>query len=354
MLKEVITNAEMRDPNNSKANTFKSYLDKINNNLRRRKMKILDTNGNIITRVEIQLDSSLPFISTPSNAIDSMKFFPVETVVGKYKDLIFQEDTVVAYTNEDFTLLEELGITGELSREVISNTSLESSAVTTYVNDRNLLRDGRYIELCSVTNPLTKATYSIFLDRKYKDLFMLPSLHLITSNDIKINPNIVLPIKCFSLGKIGSKASITETAHSLYDKRYFEPEKIFSIEEIEMDKTKLLDKLEQAKTSGELDSYGVSITKDTPTYIRDTMFPITYDKFNGFNGEIQVARQDNVPIIFIQLGKIKNILVDNPNVTENFVPNDIIFSNRPNFFKVIINDYYHTEDTLFSVAYQLY
>lgn len=353
-MKTIISSNDVANPTKTEHLTFLEFLNEVNDDPKYRSMKILDNGGNTIARVQIELESTLPLISTPIEAIETMKFFPVETVIGKYKDLTFEEDTLVEFNESECERINNSTSEIVYSEDLLRNVSLDAGGVAEYISGRNLPTGGRYVELLSTINPLTKTTYSVFLDRKFKDLFFFPSLHLLTSTDIKLNDQIILPIKCYSIGRISTKESIKERVYSLYHKLDFVPDKSIKFEEIELDKTQILDALEKSLQANETLSYGVSITKDTPTYIRDTMFPITYDKFQGINGEIQVARQDTVPIIFIQLGKIKTILSQTAKVKENFVPNSILFSNRANFFSLLDNGYNHHEDTVFSIAHQLY
>lgn len=307
---------------------IKQKLKEINDDIRVRRISVKNASGEVV-KLEVELASFTPLLTTPINNIEKAKLFPVDVTPSLFSGFDFEELTI---------LKEESGV------ELTNQDAID------FIDSRKKLIDPsgtkeRYLELLTIDNPITKIDYSVFIDLLHKDMFIVSGLKLLLDDALNVNSSLVIPHVGTHVGGIVEYNDKEWIRTVLY--RYpFDKSSYFKINNILNTKAIIAGKT--------FECYGISTTKDLSGDAANVVHPVTYQNIPGLKqGEvIQVARQDTIPIIVLELGKMDNFTTGG-NV-ENTLPNCIIYNNTLNSFRKFNNYSTHKPDAVFSITLPLY
>lgn len=311
----------------SSAEYIKQKLKEVNDDIRVRRISVKNASGEVV-KLEVELASFTPLLTTPINNIEKAKLFPVDVTPSLFNGFNFEE----------LTILKEEG------------AELTGQDATDFIDSRKKLIDpsgtkNRYLELLTIDNPVTKIDYTIFIDLLHKDMFIVSGLKLLLDDALDVNPSLVIPHVGTHIGGM-VEYNDKEWIRTVLYKYPFDKTSYFKINDILNDKATIAGKTFKC--------YGVSTTKDLSGDAANVVHPVTYQNISGLKqGEvIQVARQDTIPIIVLELGKMDNFTTGG-NV-ENTLPNCIMYNNTLNSFRKFNNYSTHKADAVFSITLPLY
>lgn len=315
---------------------YKSKLDRF--------MSIKNANGDVILNLKIDLTRAKPLFQTPVEVIKEKVMVDIPIVKAKYETLNYSFGCVIP---NNFMSMEDPNFNdkGDLSNpEYISYVSDINTEISSELSKLSATgNDSRYVELFSFTNPLTQSDYSVFLDRVFGDLFLICGLGLLLDSNIEPNSNKVLVVQGLKIGE-GSPQDFNKP---VYDVIATQNDELFKIEGAITDSGDFQDTDVYCKA--------VTFTRDLPGNIANTNYPVFYDKLMHVNGtEIQLARQDTIPIIWINFGTASNFLDPRtPNIS-NKLPNFLIYNQGPNLYRFVYNGTKHKDTTQFGIAVPIY
>lgn len=318
------------DPKMLKAHTF-SVLDKINNDRSYRRIKAVSQNGKIF-RLNIEVRKAIPFLTNDVDKIEELKFFPMTITQGAFSTFKLEEDTIYSLKNVDQKIVSGLEVREDLL-DLDQTTQGEYDALRPF-------RAERFIDYVNFINPLTKMSYTVIVDTFHNDLFVVSGLSLILSDDTLVSNDVVFNISGIKLG-----TEIKSELLAASDAIGISKDNEFNFGSINKDKARLHNLNPNVK------AFGISLTRNLPGYIKDsTNFPVLYDIVAGNNGDIQVARQDTIPNMFICLGTIDDLTdVNLPAASKlGLVPTSILFQNTSNWFSLKNNNKTYDNATKFS------
>lgn len=307
----------------------KASLDPINNDKTKRYISIKGNNGEVV-KLGVELKTFTPLMTTPVTNIEKSKLFPVDVTTNLFRGYTFDE--LVMYKD------------GSSELEMDPNDKLR------YTNERNALiqRAGgtsRYLELATIDNPVTKIDYSIIVDVLHKDMFIISGLKFLLDDKIDIDANIIVPHTGIHIGGKARQVNVKALKTVFQDYPYGEDSHA-PIEKIIKTQAGLAGKT--------FTCYGISTTKDLSGDADSVIHPVTYQTIPSMTPgvEIQVARQDTVPIILLELGTIDNFTTgaQEPNV----IPNFVLYTAMLNNFRKFYNHSSHLSDAVFSFMLPLY
>lgn len=331
--------------NNIGAKVFKDLTDNRGNTMERY-INIVSNNGQHACILKVQLATTAPLYQTPTATIDSKGMIDITITKNKYgNNYKFLDFQPYNYNNtiEDY-LVSNRVVRGEFNSyvdEVIEEWKNEFAALGAGNNE------SRYVEILSLTNPLTQSDYTIFLDRLHKDLFVITGLGLFLDSNIDFTDNKIIPITGIKIG--GS-------AFDDFNKPIYS-----TIPTTKDNMLKIDGCVDNANEIGNDNIYvkAVTFTRDLPANIANTNYPVFYDKLQHINGtEIQLARQDTIPIMWVNLGPIHNYITSTKaefyKTSYVKVPNFVIYNQSPNIYRFIYNGTKHDINTQFGIALPIY
>lgn len=325
---------------------YHSNLDAKNNSKTSRRMKI-SKNGNVVCNLNIDISKSKPIITLPSQKVlDQLNMFDVDVEIGKYKDYVFGENTL---TNFKGVSVQSPGYS-ELSRD------LTPQEVNDYIATRkdisgNTLGDERYIPYLTVFNPVLRTDMVIFLDKLHGDMFYIAGLQFLLDDGVDVSNNLVIDVTGYSISgrlAVGQTSDVT---------KIMTPSQSFTYDQnIQSDfgKHMNLDKASLLNPDPDVKAFGVAFTKELPHLAGNTSFPIIYDKVSKGGVEVQVCRQDSIPSIIVQLGKLNKFYAPTaPNERKN-VFGWLLYCSHLTRVNIIPNENIKDRDAIISVIFELF
>lgn len=325
---------------------YHSNLDMKNNSKTSRRMKI-SKNGNVVCNLNIAISKSKPIITLPSQKVlDQLNMFDVDVEIGKYKDYIFGENTLTSFKG---VAVQSPGYT-ELGR------GLTGQEVNDYIATRkdvagNLLGDERYIPYLTVFNPILRTDMVIFLDKLHGDMFYIAGLQFLLDDAVDVSSNLTVDVTGYS---ISGRIAVGQTSDTT---KIMTPSQTFTYDQnmqSDFGKHMNLDKATLLNPDPDVKAFGVAFTKELPHMAGNTSFPIIYDKVNKGGTEVQVCRQDSIPSIIVQLGKLnKFYATGTPNDRKN-VFGWLLYCSHLTRVNITPNENIKDRDAIISVIFELF
>lgn len=325
-----------QDPKILKSHAF-NVLDKANNQKTNRRIKVESQSGKVF-RLNVEVLKAIPFITNDVSKIEELKFFPMTISQGAFANFTFKEDTIYSLEGLDPKIISDLKITDDI-------LILDQATKAEYDATR-LFKDDRFIDYVNFINPLTKMSYTVIIDTLHNDMFVISGLSLILSDDNNVSNDVIFNISGIKIG-----TDITQDFLSPSDLIGISKDKDFDFISINKDKTRL------HTTNPNVTAFGISLTRNLPGYIKEsTNFPVLYDIVPGLRGDIQVARQDTIPNMFICLGTIDDLTdVNLPAASKlGLVPNSVLYQKTSNWFSLKDNKKTYDMNTKFSFLLNVY
>lgn len=320
--------------------SYKNYLNRENNEKTVRRI-VITKDGVTKCKLDVSLRHSKPFITTPSDVVLSdLILFDVKCELGKYKDYLFKEGTITSLINSNLQITEEL-----------KKSSLTQEEKTNYISSRcdihgDAMSEDRYIPYVTVFNPILKTDMTVLIDKLHGDMFYISGLSFLLDSEITVDSDPI-NIEGYAIGcQYNMKQDATSFTPSNVYKYDKDASSYFSCN-IKTDKTALHNEDPDVK------AYGVAFTKELPSNISQNNFPIIYDKVVGRGGvEVQVCRQDAIPSVVVQLGKVEKFFQD--SFSNKSVFSWIIYCSNLKRVNIKPNEMTKNPKTIISVIFDLY
>lgn len=324
--------------------SYYTSLDKLNNNKKNRRMTISGPNGDVCNLI-VTLNNNKPFITLPdSNIIDSLVLFDVTCELGKYKSYTFKEHTITSIKDQNVTA-------GNLKSE------LTQQEISDYLNTRSDIKGGslngasRYLPYLTIFNPVIKTDMTIFIDKLHGDMFYVSGLQFLLSNSVDINDKVVLEVNGHAIGNridfnssLNVKGPLTPSQSIAYDDSIHSP----------FGNLMNLNVATLTAQDTDVKAFGVAFTKELPS-TTSTNFPIIYDKVTGRGGvEVQVCRQDSIPSIIVQLGKVKKFFDQGTPNDQMVLHSWLLYCSHLTRVNIFPNGSIENRDSIISVILDLY
>lgn len=323
---------------------YKSSCEDIRKNITKRLMLVKKGNAEVC-KIFVDLKSYTPLFQESQTVLESKKMSEIPINKTTYNAYSFEE--YIPYgkgtLDEDFVFS---------AKDYVDVTEAEHDALA---NEYKLQLKNlpRFVELFTVNNPLTQVDYTFFLDRYFQDIFYLSGLNNFISPNVKVNPKNPIIVRGIRVGGYNKQPQNSQTHDLQYNAVVYNT---FAIDK--SDNFRILNNVDQnSEYKFTPTAFSVTYTRDLPPNIANTNYPVFYDKLTHIKGtEIQLARQDTIPLIWISLGKFNNFCKAQDAASKNLlVPNYIIYNSSLNNYRIQYNgDVYDPDNTNFAVALPIY
>lgn len=317
---------------------YYTKLDNLNNHITNRYIRI-EKNGKLVVDLNVILTSSKPLINTPPNLKSNMEFFRVDHEIGKYQDYSFKEGTILNLKKDRNNL--------DPNPDRLSPQEEADYLAKRLDTDGQSLSQGRYIPYLTIINPVTRTDITILIDKKHGDMFCIAGLNLIL-DDIVINKDRVRLVRGYRIGGAYSGDPLVLTDN-------ITPSSDVSVIP-NPDIGKNFEYANLLNQDSDVSAYGIVFTKELPANSSSPNFPTVYDFLTSPTGtkNVQVARQDSYPCIYIQLGKLNKFFKASVSQDEKKVYNWNIISNHITRISLSYNDNVSSEETILGLVLNLY
>lgn len=319
-------------------------LNIANNNKNVRKMTISNASGDKC-HLSISVLQSKPIITLPDATImDKLTLFDVDVSIGEYKTFTFKESTITSIKDQNTT-------SPELRKDLTQQEINDYLATRLDIKGLPLQGNSRYIPYITVFNPVLKTDMTIFIDKLHGDMFYISGLQFLLSDAVDVADATEIEVMGYSInGRIditsssSARTCLTPSQAVTYDTGIMS----------DFGKHMNFDTTQLWNADPDVKAYGVAFTKELPS-TPGTNFPIIYDKVIGRGGtEVQVCRQDSVPSVVVNLGKIRKLYQQGTTDNNMSVYGWLLYCSHLTRVNILPNGIIKDKDAIISVILDLY
>lgn len=314
-------------------------LDVLNNNINNRHIRI-EKNSKLVADLRVTLASSKPIINTPEFIQRDMMLYQVQHEIGKYQDYTFKEATITVLPTNTNNYHTDLPHPNDQERADYLKRRLDT--------DGNDMSNGRYIPYLTIINPVTRTDITIFIDKKHGDMFCVSGLNFLLKANLELNTDLPILTKGYRIGGKYTGSLLTPTEQ-------LTPSATVTVEDIpdignKFEYSNLLNQ------DSDVLAFGIVFTKELPSNSSSANFPTVYDFLEGPTGvkNVQLARQDSYPCIYVKLGKLSKFLKPNLLPEQKKVFNWVIYNSHITRMSLRYNSETSNENTMLGVILNLY